>query len=277
MSKINDYRKRVDQNFDQLSKGLKKVARYLLADPTSFAIWPAKEVGEAIGVSETMVIRLANALGYTGYSELQDEVKNYIYNLNKIQDTLRDSESREQLTLYEQMIKRDQSNIEEMMRTVKQENIDLAVGKLLEADKVTVAGFHQSFSMAHWFSFNLNYILGNSSLFRPESEIPFVDTTKNSCLVVFSFYRYALELLRLAEEAQNRGIFVIGITDSTIAPVAEYADLLIALKFSNRSPLDTGPVTFSLINTILTAISIKKNNNQNSFYPKDTLRRFFTE
>lgn len=224
-----------------------------------------------------MVIRFANALGYAGYSELQGEVKNYIYNLNRLQDLQSYNEAHKQLTLYEQMMKRDQSNIGEMLSKVRQDTIEHAVNTLLKADKVVIAGFHQSFSMAHWLSFNLNYINGNSSLFRPESEIPFVHMTENSCLVVFSFYRYSLEILRLAEEAQKRGIFVIGITDSNIAPVAEYTDLLIALELSNRSPLDTGPVTFSLINTLLTAISIKKNNTQNSFYPKDTLHRFFTE
>lgn len=54
-----------------LSEAKAKVARYLVTDWDKAAFMTAAQIGEASGSSGTVVIRLAEELGYEGYPALQ--------------------------------------------------------------------------------------------------------------------------------------------------------------------------------------------------------------
>lgn len=246
-----NYLKKTKENFPALTKGLKKVADYLLSDPMIFAIHPAKKVGEIIGVSETMVIRFCNTIGYDGYSFLQQEVRKHLLDLN--QDSF-DELNNEEPTSYHfaESMKNDITNLKNNIEKMELENMDAIVDTIINSDKVVIAGYYHSFTFAHWFFFNLNYTLGNASLYRPENDAGLLDLLpENSCIIVFSFYRYALDTIRLAEEAKNKGIKVITITDSRVAPVADFADIVLPVNMVNKSLFSKGPVTLSVINSIL--------------------------
>lgn len=61
----------IQQEYNQLSKGQQKVAKYLLEQPGEFAVKLASEIGEQVGVSETTVIRFCYSIKLSGFSELQ--------------------------------------------------------------------------------------------------------------------------------------------------------------------------------------------------------------
>lgn len=245
-----EYVQLTEAHFPTLTKGLKKVADSLLSEPMIFAIQPAKEVGEIIGVSETMVIRFCNSIGYTGYSTLQKEVRKHLLDLNnnpkkQLEPGIASNNFAESLT-------KDMSNLRMNIDKLEIEQIEDLVETLIGSDKVVIAGYYHSFAFAHWFTFNLNYILGNASLYRPETDAGLLDLLpKNSCIVVFSFYRYALDTIRLAEEAKEKGIKVLTITDSRVAPIADFADVVIPITISENTIFSKGPVTLSVVNSIL--------------------------
>ncbi|WP_249870456.1 MurR/RpiR family transcriptional regulator [Oceanobacillus saliphilus] len=235
-----------------LTKGMRKVATYILSDPIVFAIYPAKKVGEIIGVSETMVIRFCNTIGYKGFSELQKEVRQHLLDFNE--SVYSDVKSNKDMAnKYENSMNDDLRNINLNMKNLDVQAIDDAIEHIISSRKVVVAGYYHSFAFAHWFSYNLNFILGNATLYRPESDAGLLDLLpEKSCIVIFSFFRYALDTIRLAEEAKKQGIKVITITDSWVSPVTEYADIVIPLSVHESKTLfNKGPVTMSLINSVL--------------------------
>lgn len=249
-----EYVERTKQKLPEMTKGLKKVGRYLLTEPIVFAIHPAKKVGSMIDVSETMVIRFCHYIGYRGYSELQKEVRHHLMNLENIKDkeSILTKENN-----FKHFIEEDVKNLKQMKNIIDVDVLNNVVEKILESEKVVVAGYYHSFSFAHWFSFNLNYILGNASLFRPESDAGVLELMpKNSCIIIFSFFRYAVDTIRLAEEAKKKGIPVIVITDSWASPAAEYADYVLSIYSSENSNvlLQKGPTTMSIMNSILSEL-----------------------
>lgn len=248
----NNYIRMTKEKMPTLTKGLKKVAEYLLADPMIFAIHPAKKVGKIIGVSETMVIRFCNQIGYSGYSKLQKDVRQNLLNLNSDakQSTGLDSIHSKKFV---HSIADDISLLNQNINHIDEEGMEEAIELIINSEKVIVAGYYQSFSFAHWFSYNLNLAKGNAFLYRPENDAGFLDFwSENTCLVIFSFFRYAMDTIRMAEEAKNKGIKIIAITDSWASPVTEYADIVISLITSERKQLlNKGPVTMSFMNSML--------------------------
>ncbi len=251
------YLKRTKEKFPTLTKGLKKVADHLLSEPMTFAIHPAKKVGEIIGVSETMVIRFCNTIGYNGFAALQKEVRQQLLYLKESADDELNTEIY-QANNFVKSMRNDAKNLEKNIDGLELDKMETTVETIINSEKIIVAGYYHSFTFAHWFYFNLNYALGNASLYRPENDAGLLDLLPSkSCIVIFSFYRYALDTIRLAEEANHKGIKVICITDSRVSPVAEYADIVIPINISQKTLFNKGPVTMSLINSILFEIMLR--------------------
>lgn len=251
---VQHYVKVTKETLPSLTKGLKKVANQLLVDPMIFAVHPAKRVGEIIGVSETMVIRFCNQIGYTGFSDLQKEVRHHLLTLNQ-QDSSDEELEHLQHDIFSNM-KKDLGHIRNSIEGMDVNSLYKTVDLIVKSEKVLIVGYYHLFTFAHWLSFNLNYVLGNAILYRSENDAGLLDLLpKNSSIVIFSFFRYAIDTIRLAEEAKERGLKVITITDSWVSPVAEKADLVISLSINeSKTLINKGPVTISLINAILSEI-----------------------
>lgn len=78
-----------------------------------------------------------------------------------------------------------------------------------------------------------------------------------STLIAISFHRYLKETIKVAQIAKEQGAFVIGITDSPLAPIREYADSIFQIYSSEKSTIDAAPALFSFLNTIVAGVSIK--------------------
>lgn len=255
------YQERIRKHLPNMTKGLRKVGNHLLNEPIAFATHPAKKVGKMIDVSETMVLRFCNAIGYKGYMELQKEVREELLHLSQ---TMNEGEGR-----FHQSIEADIHHLRWMKKQMDTGQMERIVQNVIDSERIVVAGYYHSFSYAHWLFFNLNYILGNVLLFRPESDAGILDLLPGkSTLIVFSFYRYAVDTIELAKKAKEKGIYVIAITDSLAAPTEEFADEVIPIHTATagESLLQKGPMTISFINAWIHEI-IRKVENQGKMKP----------
>lgn len=242
-----DYEKRAKEEFPNLTKGLKKVANHLLTDPMVFAIHPVKKVGEIIGVSETMVIRFCHSIGYKGFSSLQQDVRAYLFDPKPATNLASTNTHR-----FSESIATDIKILNANMDKIEADDLQLVTETLMDSEKAVIVGYYHSFSLAHWFSYNLNYILGNAHLYRPETDVGLLELLpKKSCIFIFSFYRYALDTIRLAKEAKKRDMKIITITDSRVSPVVEFSDIVIPITLTQGNTFSKGPATLSIINAIL--------------------------
>ncbi|MED4017791.1 MurR/RpiR family transcriptional regulator [Sutcliffiella cohnii] len=246
------YADKTKEKLPFLTKGLKKVANHLLEDPMVFATHPAKKVGSIIGVSETMVIRFCNQIGYSGYSDLQKEVRENLLNLSRDAYHQKETENIESKKFLHSMLD-DLSLLKQNIDRIDEAAMGEAIELIIDSEKILVVGYYHSFSFAHWFSYNLNLVKGNADLYRPENDADLLDfLPENSCLIIFSFYRYALDTIRIAEAAKSKGIKIIAITDSWTSPITEFADIVISLFTSDhKTLLNKGPVTISFMNSML--------------------------
>ena len=77
---------KMNQQYQNFSKGQKKLAAYIRENYDKAAFLTAAKLGETVGVSESTVVRFAIYLGYKGYPEFQRELEELVRNkLNSIQ------------------------------------------------------------------------------------------------------------------------------------------------------------------------------------------------
>ena len=68
----------INKRFIRLSKGQRKVAQFVVDNPNVIASQVASEVGRLAGVSESTVIRFCYAIDLSGFSELQEKMKEFV-------------------------------------------------------------------------------------------------------------------------------------------------------------------------------------------------------
>lgn len=69
------YAERIRTARPNLSKSFQRLADYILDSYVQAALLTASELGHQVGVDSATVVRFAQAIGYSGFPELQDEVK----------------------------------------------------------------------------------------------------------------------------------------------------------------------------------------------------------
>ncbi|WP_042346940.1 MurR/RpiR family transcriptional regulator [Bacillus massiliigorillae] len=257
-----DLQGKVKNIFADLSNSQKKVAKYLLDHPQKFAVHSASEIGKEVGVSETTIIRFCYSLQLKGYSELQKQIRNSLIFENSSLNEYYSSKKQvaDQPNFFAEVMEQDIASIQRTIANLSEKDFTKAVSKLTNSDYVLISGHRLSFSAAHWLTFTLRLVRENVCLYKQDTDDLFLllnKLTENSVFVAISFHRYVKETLKITEMAKEAGAYVIAITDSELAPIAEFADLMLPISKIRTSTIDTAPVLFSLCNALVAGVSIQ--------------------
>jgi len=252
----------IQKEFIRLSKSQQKAAKYLLDHPSEFAVKSASEIGESIGISETTVIRFCYSIHLSGFSELQKMVREQLLQSNSTLGQYYASklELARESHFFARVMEQDCQHIQETIQNIDEEDFDQLVDQLIQTDKIYVTGLRSSFSVASWLTFTLGLIRGNVHLLRPDTDdllLTISEMDERSTLIAISFDRYMKDTIRLAELAKRQGTFVVGITDSLVAPIKNHADILFQIYASKKSTIDAAPALFSFLNAVAAGVSIK--------------------
>ncbi|MBN6187420.1 MurR/RpiR family transcriptional regulator [Aneurinibacillus sp. BA2021] len=261
------FREKISLNFSSLTAAQKKVAQYTLDHPYDFAKHTATEIGKKAGVSETTVIRFCHAVGFESFIHMQqtvwDEVitSNYTLQLHRSTSKMAEHVQTEAGDLLQAIVRQNIVQIETTFANLSRQTFDHAIELLAGSPRVLIVGHRTSYSPAVWMASSLRLLRGDTYLHRPDTDdMAQWATELNSDWVVFviSFRRYARETVRLARLAKENGAHVIAVTDSLVAPVAQYSDDTLPIA-TTESALDSIPALFSLLHALLTALSAANN------------------
>ncbi|MED4753136.1 MurR/RpiR family transcriptional regulator [Brevibacillus choshinensis] len=259
---MEDVQERIRKYFPQLTNQQKLAAKFILEEPKEVALHPAKVVGALSGTSETTIIRLCYALSYSGYSELQNELRRTLIDRPPQEQTLshfrfaaEELEGQEDLIAFH--MEQDFATIQQTLTDLGNEKLARAVEAILDAKQIVVVGFRSSHAPAHWLAFALNIVKGNVHLYNgPIDDANYLLTQLNSsCLVIaFSFPRYVNETIQFAQAAKEKGAVVLGITDNELSPLGPIADQLLKVTTPAPTVLVGMAALFSLLNTLVSGV-----------------------
>lgn len=253
---------RIRKIFPDLTNQQKLAAKYILAEPKEVALHPAKVVGALSGTSETTIIRLSYALSYSGYSELQNEIRSSL--LERVpQDKAFKSflnaaeEIRGRNDLITFSMEQDVAYIRQTLGELREEQLQQAVASILAAKQIIVVGFRSSYSSAHWLTFNLNIIRGNAHLYNgPIDDVNYLikQIDKDYLVIAFSFPRYISETILFAQAAKDKGATILGITDDELSPLGPIADQVLKVYAPSPIAIKGMASIFAMLNILVSGV-----------------------
>ncbi len=263
MGKQLDVFDKLEQNYDNMSKSHKKIASFIKENYDQAVFMTAAKLGEALGISESTVVRFAAAVGYEGYPEFQQDlvecVKKKLNTLQKMDAKYGDNTQSELLA---SVLTADIEKIQDTINTLDPQAFDSAVETILSARNIYIMGLRSNEPLAAFLHFYLNMIRGNVVLLGTssisETFEQMIRINEEDCFIGISFPRYSMRTLKAMEFANDRNAKVIAITDSQHSPMNLYSSCNLFARSDMVSIVDSLVAPLSLINALVVALCLKR-------------------
>ncbi|WP_353095848.1 MurR/RpiR family transcriptional regulator [Tissierella praeacuta] len=265
-----DIIKNIQNNFNNLSKGQKLIAEFIINSYDKAAFMTAAALGETVNVSESTVVRFANTLGYKGYRELQKDLHELIKNkLTTVQRLTMANEYSNKENALKKAMEKDMENIDKTINEIGHGTFQDAIDLILNAKNIYILGLRSSSFLAGYLGFYLSFIIKGVNVITSGPNDVFEQLLKadtKDLIIGISYPRYSKRTLEALDFCMEKGCKIISITDSLISPAAKYADISLIASSDMLSFVDSLVAPMSLINALIVAIGMEKKNDITSSF-----------
>ncbi|MER8044517.1 MurR/RpiR family transcriptional regulator [Streptomyces sp. NPDC094032] len=226
----------------RLSPGQRRIAQYLIDHLTEAAFLSITELAERVGVSQPSVTRFAVSLGFSGYPALREVLQPIA--LSAVAGT---PDSREQLRQNELQAAVDAEieNLENVRRLLADTHRILELGReLAHSVPLTVLGLRISVSLAEYFAYAARRIHPDVRLVNRGGSVAYdallqARAAGGGWVLAFAMPRHAHETLAALRAARSAGLRVALITDPSVGPLVEEADVVLTAGTGSRLVFDS--------------------------------------
>ena len=270
----------IEEKTPTFSKGQKRIAGIITQSYEKAAYMTAAKLGAAAGVSESTVVRFANELGFQGYPELQRAIQELVRIRLTPNQRIEVTNSRiGNGDVLSNVMSADIDKIKFTLDNIDRESFNSAVQSIIKAKHIYIFGARSSSFLASFLHFNLSLIFENVKLIQPTntSEVfeQILDIDRDDVMISISFPRYSSKAVSAVKYAQSQGAAVIALTDSSSAPIAQYANHLLTAQSDMASYVDSLVAPLSIINAIIVQITKLRQNEVKERF--DKLERVWDE
>lgn len=223
-------KQKIQDAMEDLTRSERQLASVLMQDYPMGGLQSITKLAAAAGVSTPTVIRMARKLGFDGFPDLQDALREEVAAQIKKPISKRDAwmvdESAEHpLMRFAQVV---WTNMRHTLERIDTGMFDQVAQLLADTSRpLYVVGGRISRSNADYLYNHMQIIrpnvtmLGNSANVWPQY---LLDMDSNATLVIFDIRRYEAHLEKLAQIASERGVTVVLFTDQWGSPIGRCAD-----------------------------------------------------
>jgi DNA-binding MurR/RpiR family transcriptional regulator len=250
----------VQSAYPNLPENQRKVADVLLQRIREVPFLSVIELEDLSGTSKATVVRLAQSLGFSGYHELRERVREGAQ--SEISGTgtfpLLSRESNEE-TLAAVALQ-DVKNINQTVAQIDRAVFVRVSEMLLKAAHVYTFGLGISSLLARVLSYSLNQVAVRSTPFAHEHETFFEQihqVTPSDLAVVFSFHPYSRETIATAQALAAKGVPVVAVTDRVTSPVCFISKAVLPIASQNLLFTNSISAVSVLINALTTEVALR--------------------
>lgn len=267
-----DLIKVIQKSFSRLSKGQKLIAEFIINNYDKAAFMTASKLGNKVGVSESTVVRFANALGYDGYPKLQRELQELIKTkLTTVQRLEMSKDYTNEGAVLKKVLKADMDNIRATIEEIDTDVFQSVVNHIFKAKRIYIIGLRSSSTLAEYLGFYLNLILDNIKVVTSGVSDVFeqmLRVGKDDLVIGIGFPRYSTNTLNALTYTKEQGALVVGITDSQVSPIAAISDYTLIARSNMASFVDSLVAPLSLINALVVAVGMREKSEITSTFDK---------
>jgi DNA-binding MurR/RpiR family transcriptional regulator len=254
---------RIKGCYPKMSKGQRKIADYITGNYAKAAFLTASRLGEITGMSESTVVRFAVELNYDGYPEMISAIRDYtgaklttVERISVMSDRVSADDA------FEKILSMDIDRLKKTLETGDKAVFNAAVDTLCDADNIYVIGARSAAVLARYASFYFNMMFDSVKLVHTTSTSEMFEQIlgigRRDVMIGMSFPRYSKHTVTAMKFAKDSGAKVIGLTDSTASPIAEYSDSILIAKSNLTSFADSLVAPMSVLNALIVAVGIRK-------------------
>jgi DNA-binding MurR/RpiR family transcriptional regulator len=233
---FHEFTDAVSAALPRLSPQQRVIAQHVLEHPDDFALGTAATVAEAAGVQPSALVRFANAMHFSGFSELQQLFRHRLLEQagtyrQRISAMKSNGARREgQAAALHSFVEQGIAELQRLESSLADASLRQAARLLCDAERVHVLAQRRAFPVAAYLAYALGQLdlrvqlhdgvggmLGESVRQIQRGEV----------LLVTSFKNYSPEVVDAAESVHARGVPVIAITDHTLSPLKPAASALL--------------------------------------------------
>jgi DNA-binding MurR/RpiR family transcriptional regulator len=228
---------------DDLTPTERRIASAVLDDPTLLAFGTVADLARKVGTSRPSVVRFAVKLGFDGYTELQDSIREGLsQQLFRPSDRIRHDEDASASSATSATSSRDVMN-----------DAVSAVFDALAADRLAALGDPIANATAVWIftgetsRAGASTLLSGLSIVRPHVQLveehsvgtALASAAPTDVGVVFDFYRYRQHAVDTALGFSDAGVAIVAITDGPLSPLAQLTDTWVGINVPAIGPFDS--------------------------------------
>lgn len=251
---VNTPQERLLAVFAQLTPELQRAARWVSGHPAEVGLWSMRRQAQALSVSPATMLRLARAAGYKSYDSFRAPFQQA---LTSGGSTLRQKAAKLQAADGKKTTQPAHDVLAELQGRAVQSacklntpaQLDAAARAMLRARMVGFLGWRSSFGTAFQMRYAYQLLQCNGMLLDgaggtldEQAEI----LGPKDVLVAIGQAPYARPTVRVAQDAAQRGVTLIALTDDALSPLALQAAhvLLFQSESSAGAGSRHGPGTF---------------------------------
>jgi DNA-binding MurR/RpiR family transcriptional regulator len=250
-----------------LPKRLTQIACFALDNPDEIAFGTVSSIAEQAEVQPSTLVRFSQALGYQGFSEMQeifrsrlrDRILNYGERIQQLREHAQSTSKPN--VIFQGFCDATEKSIAGMREKLDPDELDRAVDLLSGAETIYLLGLRRSFPIASYMAYafgklGVRSILVDAVGGLAAEQITFA-TAKDAVLAI-SFTPYASETVSLTRWAAERKVPIVSITDSPFSPLAQTAGLWIEVGEANFEGFRSMSATLTLAMTLTVAVAERR-------------------
>jgi DNA-binding MurR/RpiR family transcriptional regulator len=228
--------------YPELPKQLQRIARYALDRPDELALGTVAAIAAAAEVQPSAMIRFANALGFGGFSEMQQVFRGHLIERSssyreRIEQLRRSQRAPEGGGVLHQFVGDAVAELGRLEENVRSADLAAASALICKAARVHVLAQRRAFPVACYLAYALRQLELRTHLLDGVGGM-LGETLRNiapdDLLIVASFQNYSQDVIAAAAATSERGVPVIALTDSALSPLKPSATVCFELGESSQ-------------------------------------------
>ncbi|WP_409252022.1 MurR/RpiR family transcriptional regulator [Bacillus sp. SCS-153A] len=256
----------IRSHYSQFSDTEKKIANYILNNPTDIIHSTINGLADELGVADSTVFRFCKRIGFKGYQSMKIALAAEIVTpMRDIHENVDENDTPQ--TIASKVFRSNMKTIEDTLMVLKEELFQEAADALLAADNIEFFGSGGSgiVAMDAYHKFIRTGLRVHASTDSHIQLMTASQMTEKDCAVLISHSGSTKDILQVMKVLKESGAKTIAITNFAKSPLSEKADIslyTVSEETDYRSEaLSSRIAQLSIFDALYVSIMLKRDKN----------------
>lgn len=254
---------KLQKSMTHLSDAKKNVAYYLMDQWLEAAFTPASQVAKKAKVSESVVVRFSQDLGYSGFPDLQKDLQE-ILKSRLVSTRLEDEEHilHDEQDIHPDLYKVYKQSVENLEEAFTKNNIEMftnMLDEIIKAKNIVILARKNSLGPAHILNLHINELYSKSQVLNGES-VETLDImrglTEEDLVIFIAIPSYSRRMVQYSDYLVEKNIPQAAITNSPSNPFGRNAKCMLLTSVNSLSFSNSHMATVFIIDSLFYLLTL---------------------